>query len=82
MIVTVLTRAVHKETELYFLIHCFTYNLNLSPSKYSPPLLIPCGRIKLKIPATQRHHRERAARSSWLVISKVRFLYGLPTYVT
>ena len=37
-------------------------------------------RIKLKVPATQRHHRERAARARWLAISKVRFLYGLPTY--
>ena len=37
-------------------------------------------RIKLKVPATQRHHRERAARAQWLAISKVRFLYGLPTY--
>ena len=37
-------------------------------------------RIKLKVPATQRHHRERAALSRWLAISKVRFLYGLPTY--
>ena len=39
-------------------------------------------RIKLKVPATQRHHRERAARADWLAISKVRFLYGLPTYFT
>ena len=36
-------------------------------------------RIKLKVPATQRHHRKRAARARWLVITKVRFLYGLPT---
>ena len=37
-------------------------------------------RIKLKVPATQRHNQERAARPRWLAISKVRFLYGLPTY--
>jgi len=37
-------------------------------------------RIKLTVPATQRHHCERAARVRWLAISKVRFLYGLPTY--
>jgi len=36
--------------------------------------------MKLKVPATQRHHRERAARAHWLAISQVRFLYGLPTY--
>ena len=38
-------------------------------------------RIKLKVSATQRQHRERAARARWLVISKVRFLYVLPTYI-
>jgi len=38
-------------------------------------------RIKLKVPATQRHHRERAAGARWLAISQVRFLYGLLTYV-
>jgi len=37
-------------------------------------------RIKLKVPATQRHHRKRAACDHWLTISQVRFLYGLPTY--
>jgi len=37
-------------------------------------------RIKLKVPATQRHHREHAARAHWPAISKVRFLYGLPEY--
>ena len=37
-------------------------------------------RIKLKVPATQRHHREHAARARWLIISQVRFLYGLHTY--
>jgi len=35
--------------------------------------------IKLKVPATQRHHHERAARARWLAISQVRFLYGMPT---
>jgi len=35
--------------------------------------------MKLKVPATQCHHRERAARTRWLAISQVRFLYGLPT---
>jgi hypothetical protein len=39
-------------------------------------------RIKLKVSATQRHHRERAARARCLAVSKVRFLYGLPTYIT
>jgi len=39
-------------------------------------------RIKCKVPATQRHHRECAARARWLAISEVRFLYGLPTYFT
>ena len=39
-------------------------------------------RIKLKVPPTQRHHHERAARARWLAISKVRFLYGLTTYST
>jgi len=34
----------------------------------------------LKVPATQRHHREHDARARWVAISKVRFLYGLPTY--
>ena len=38
-------------------------------------------RIKLKVPATQRHHRERAALPRLLAISEVRFLYGLPTYI-
>jgi len=38
-------------------------------------------RMKLKVFATQRHHRERAARARRLAISQVRFLYGLPTYV-
>ena len=38
-------------------------------------------KIKLKVTATQRHHRERAARAPLFAISKVRFLYGLPTYV-
>jgi hypothetical protein len=37
-------------------------------------------RIKLKVLATQRHHREHAARATWLAISKVVFLYGLPSY--
>jgi hypothetical protein len=37
-------------------------------------------RRKLKVPATQRHHRERAAPARWLAISKVRFLCGLSTY--
>ena len=37
-------------------------------------------RIKLKVPATQRHDRQRAARARWLAISKVLFLYRLPTY--
>jgi len=36
--------------------------------------------MKFKVPATQRHHRERAARSRWFAVSQVRFLYGLPTY--
>jgi hypothetical protein len=39
-------------------------------------------RIKLKVSATQHHHRERAARAHWLAILKVRFLYGLPLYIT
>jgi len=38
-------------------------------------------RIKLKVPATQRHHRERAALARWLAISQVRFICGLPTYI-
>jgi hypothetical protein len=38
-------------------------------------------RIQLKVPATQRHHRERVGRSRWLAIPKVRILYGLPTYL-
>jgi hypothetical protein len=37
-------------------------------------------RTKLKVPATQRHHRERVAHGRWFAISEVRFLYGLPTY--
>jgi len=37
-------------------------------------------RIKFEVPATQCHHREHAARSHWLTISQVWFLYGLPTY--
>jgi len=37
-------------------------------------------RIKLKFPATQRHHREHAVHAGWLAFSQVRFLYGLPTY--
>ena len=36
--------------------------------------------MKLKVPATRRRYCERAARARWFVISKVRFLYGLPTY--
>jgi len=36
--------------------------------------------MKLKVPATQHHHRECAARACWFTISQVRFLYGLPTY--
>ena len=36
--------------------------------------------MKLKVPATQRHHRERAEPARCLAISKFRFLYGLPTY--
>jgi len=36
--------------------------------------------MKLKVPATQRRHRGRAARARWLTISQVRFLYGLPAY--
>jgi len=36
-------------------------------------------RINLKVPATQRHHRERAVSACWLAISQVQFLYGLPT---
>ena len=39
-------------------------------------------RIKLKASATQRHHRERAARARWLAILKVRFLYGLHTCIS
>jgi len=31
-------------------------------------------RIKLKVPAIQRHHRERTARASCLAISNVQFL--------
>jgi len=38
-------------------------------------------RIKVKVPATQRHHHECAARARWLAISQVRLLYGLPTYI-
>ena len=38
-------------------------------------------RINLKVTATQRHSRERVTRARWLAISKVRFLYGLPTYL-
>jgi hypothetical protein len=38
-------------------------------------------RIKLKFPAAQRHHHERAVHVHWLAISQVRFLYGLPTYI-
>jgi len=37
--------------------------------------------MKPKVPAKQRHHRERAARARWLAISQVLFLYGLPTYI-
>ena len=37
-------------------------------------------RMKLTVPATQRHHRERAAHARCLAISQVRFLYGLATY--
>jgi len=37
-------------------------------------------RIKHKVSAIQRHHRERAAHARWLAISKDLFLYGLPTY--
>ena len=37
--------------------------------------------MKLKVPATQRHHREHAARPRWLAISNVPFLYGLPMYI-
>jgi len=36
--------------------------------------------MKLKVPATQHHHRKCAARACWLAISQVQFLYGLPTY--
>jgi len=38
-------------------------------------------RIKLKVPAMQCHHRERAARARSLAISDVRFLCGLPSMV-
>jgi len=38
-------------------------------------------RMKLKVPDTQRHHRERAACDRWLAISQVCFLYGVPTYI-
>jgi len=38
-------------------------------------------RIKLKVPAVQHHHRERAVRARCLAISNVRFLYGLPSYM-
>jgi len=37
-------------------------------------------RIKRKVPVTQRYHRERAARVHCLAISKVQFIYWLPTY--
>jgi len=37
-------------------------------------------KIKLKVPATQRHHHEHAVCARWLIIPKVRFLYGVPTY--
>ena len=36
--------------------------------------------MKLKVPTTQRHHRQRAACARWLAILQVRFLYGQPTY--
>ena len=36
----------------FFLIYCFTYNLNLSPSKYSHPLLI--HRAQLFFPVLER----------------------------
>jgi len=35
--------------------------------------------IKLKVPAIQRHYRERAVRARCLAISNVWFLYGLPS---
>jgi len=37
--------------------------------------------MKLKVPATQRHHPEHAARSRWLAISQDRFLCALPKYI-
>jgi len=39
-------------------------------------------RIQLKVPVTQCHHRDRAARTRWLAISQVRFLYGLSMYTS
>ena len=36
--------------------------------------------MKLKVPATQHHHREHAAHTRWLAISQVQFLYVLPKY--
>jgi len=36
--------------------------------------------MKLKVPATQRHHRKLATCTCWLAISQVWFLCGLPTY--
>jgi hypothetical protein len=42
---------------------------------------MPSVTIKLKVPATQRHHPEHAARARWFAISEVRFLYGLPKYI-
>jgi len=38
-------------------------------------------RIKLKVPTTQRHHCECAARARWLTILQVQFPYGLPMYI-
>jgi len=39
-------------------------------------------KIKLKVPATQHHHRNHPAPAHWHAISNVRFLFGLPTYVS
>jgi len=37
-------------------------------------------RIKLEVPATQRHHCQHAVQACWLAISQVWFFYGLPSY--
>jgi len=37
-------------------------------------------KIKLKVPATQHHHRKHLAPAHWRAISNVRFLFGLTTY--